>query len=128
MDKYNIIKSAEDVRLLEEASNGMHDGIIVSIEFKNDGINRTGDYSMSFDYQKVELKLRVRVTSDFDKVIELYFKEVYEYNLSNCPFDDIFMFSIVFEGLGVIWRDDVPDAPSSNYIHAKELSWRIISD
>lgn len=128
MDKYNIIKSAEDVRILEEASNGMHDGIIVSIEFKNDGINRIGDYSMSFDYQKVELKLRIRVTSDFDKIIELYFKEVYEYNLSNCPFDDIFMFSIVFEGLGVIWRDDVPHASFSNYIHAKELSWRIISD
>ena len=128
MDKYNNIKSAEDVRILEEASNGMHDGIIVSIEFKNDGIIRTGDYSMRFDYQKVELKLRIRVTSDFDKLIELYFKEVYDYNLHNCPFEEMFTFSIAFDGLGIIWRDDVPNSTSSNYIHAKELSWRIVSD
>ncbi len=126
---YNIIKTNEDVRLLEESSNGLHDGIIVSIDFQNRGINRTGEYSMAYEHDKVDMKLRIMVTSDFDKIVELYFKEVHQYRLDSHPFDEIFWFSIEFDTFGnVTWRDSLPGDSSANFVYAREMSWRIVSE
>lgn len=126
---YNIIKTNEDVRLLEESSNGLHDGRIVSIDFQNRGINRTGEYSIAYEHDKVEMKLRILVTSAFDKIIELYFKGVHQYRLDSYPFDDIFGFSIEFDKRGyVTWRDSLPGDSLANFVHAREMSWRIVSE
>ena len=126
---YNLIKTDDDVRLLEESSNGLHDGIIVSIDFQNHGINRTGEYSIAYEHDKVEMKLRIRVLSDFDKLIELYFKEVQEYRLDSYPFDEFFGFFIEFDTRGyVTWHDSLPGDCSANFVCARELSWRIVSE
>lgn len=126
---YNIIKTENDVRELRELSNNMHDGIVISLDFKNHGIIRTGEYSIRYEYDKVDIKLQIMVTSICDKVFELYFKGVDRYRINSNSFDEILEFAVKFDEHGwVTWYDDYPNDNLANFVHAMEMSWRIVSD
>ena len=123
------IENKGDAELFLERTNGLHDGYIISAEYKNDGIEMVnGGYE--FHPEKTELKLSVLVTSIGDAIVEIIFSGVYSWRISN-EFDEILDAAIFFDNHGsVVWYDDASAGynyeVSGSYAVAKEMTWRIL--
>jgi len=128
--KYTEIKTNEDVATLFRVSNGMHDGHVVSVEYKNKAA-----LGNIYDYSKISLRLRILVSSVKDMIVELLFDTVYDYrivdSISGC---DILGFSLSLDEYGnVTFTDDLfspdfEDSPNVSYVKAKHLCWRVLED
>jgi hypothetical protein len=125
MAEHLKIENRTDAELFLARVNGLHDGHIISAEYKNDGIEIVkGGYE--FHPEKTELKLSVLVTSIGDTIVEMIFDEVSEWRIQSGYCDDILDSHISFDINGfVIWSDDQSEYSDIRVV-AKNMRWRII--
>lgn len=125
MVEYLKIENSCDAELFLERVNGLHDGHIISAEYKNDGIEIVKD-GYEFHPEKTELKISVLVTSIGDTIVEMIFDGVSEWRIQSGYCDDIMDSYISFDINGfVIWSDDESECGDIRVV-AKNMRWRSI--
>ena len=124
--EYLEIKTNEDAGKLQILSNGMHDGYIISAEYRADPID-------IYDYTKKSLILKVLVTSVEDLTIELCFDNVYDYRINDSVSSyGIQQFSVFFDEhkntvfIDDLYTTDFKDVPLMTYVVAGRLRWRML--
>ncbi len=123
------VRTGDGAREFLDRVNGLHDGYIISVDYKHNGIEISDD-GYDFYPDRTELKLSVLVTSIGDTIVEMTFSGVRDWRISN-EFDEMLEAAIFFDNHGqVVWYDDAGcgyDYRScGSYVVAKEMCWRIV--
>ena len=128
MNNYYSIKSPADIDTFIEKTNALHDGYIVAVEYRNNGIKISGDV-YEFNPELKQLIIRVLITSIQDAVLEMEFENVLEWKItqSNC---DILEAGVSFDEKGfIIWADGAIDLnnvqENDSYVIAGKMKWRL---
>ena len=128
--QWHPIRTEADVQVFDERSNGLHDGHIIGVEFRNTGIRPAEEGGLYLDYAGKNLTLQVLVTSlKGHPVFELSFRNVWEYQIQDYGFSDMIGFSIVFQENGsLLWADDICSdiqlLKQGTYVIAKTMEYR----
>ena len=129
--EFKSIKTQEDAAAFLTETNGLHDGELLSVEYKNDGITKIRG-GHSFDPEKTSLTLKILVTSICDTVVELEFNNLYEWQIKYDQME-ITHTSVIFNDDGwVLWLDDYyidkKALKNCSYVIADSMKWRITED
>ena len=128
---YHAIKTAADVQKFENVSNGLHDGYITHVAYRNSGIS-ADDASLHFDYTGTSLVLHVLVTSlPKHPTFEILFHRITEWRMNQDYYSDMTGFSILFLDNGMmLWADDtagnIDDLKQGSYVVAESIQYRIL--
>ncbi|MCH5153573.1 MAG: hypothetical protein J1F71_00020 [Clostridiales bacterium] len=129
MNNYYSIKSPADIDTFIEKTNALHDGHIVAVEYRNNGIKISGDvYELNSELK--QLIIRVLITSIKDAVLEMEFENVLEWKISQAD-NDILEAGVSFDEKGfIVWADGAIDLNNvqgnDSYVIAKKMKWRIL--
>lgn len=129
MAQYHLIQTDTDIAHFEDISNGLHDGYIIQVDYRNTGISHC-DGGLQFDYDGLSLTIHVLVTSlPGHPTFELLFHNVPEWQIRQYQFFDMLGFSIVRLDNGYfLWTDDVSsnmeDLKQGSYVVAESIRWR----
>ena len=93
MDNYFPIKNLADINTFIEKTNALHDGYIISVEYRNNGI-KISDEAYEFNPELTQLKIRVLITSIYDAVLEMVFENISEWKITETC-GDILMIKIL---------------------------------
>lgn len=130
MNNYHLIRKAKDIKRFIEETNALHDGYIIAIEYKHNGIK-----PISYGYEvcpnMTQLMIHIMVTSINDTIVELIFDDILDWKITN-PTDQILdSFIFMDKNDWFIWSDDSSDQSNYKengfYVIAKNIKWRIIS-
>ena len=127
--QYSTIQSVADVQVFQDTANGLHDGYITYVEYRNSGIASQGNY-LSFDHSGRSLVIHVRVTSlPGDPTFEILFRGVAEWQIKEADASDITDVSILFLDDGrMLWADDctpcIPELKQGSYVVAESIQYR----
>ena len=129
--EFKSIKTTEDVTAFLDETNGLHDGELLTVEYKNNGIIKIGG-GHSFEWEKTSLTLKVLVTSICDTVVEIEFNTLYEWQIRYDQ-TEITHTSVIFNDDGrVLWLDDYyidsGHLKNHSYVVAESMKWRITED
>ena len=129
--EFRRIESQEDAEVFIEETNGLHDGELLAVQYKNDGITKIRG-GHSFDCEKTSLTLKILVTSICDTVVEIEFNNLYEWQIKYDQ-GEITDTSVIFNGDGrVLWLDDLyidhKTLKNCSYVIAETMKWRIIEN
>lgn len=127
-EQIRAIKTQKDVETFLEQSNGLHDGYILSVQFSHNGYKPQENGSICVYPEDNELKIRILITSIWNTVIELVFKEVSEWQLRD-DMGDIFETSVsVSEDGKIVWTDafstDEETRKNGSYVIARSMEYR----
>lgn len=119
MSEYNEIRTAEDVIFYQNQTEGLHDGVIISaeyrVDFQSDGIESAWNGNT--------LTLKVLATGMTDvPVVELVFDYVKDLKIAGFS-PEIFESVIEFRKPGIIWKSELSE--QSDYVKASTMRWRI---
>ena len=125
---FQPIKNRRDIFSFLDASNGLHDGFIVSVGYEHAGF--TWGNPMLVDPSKAVLTLRIMVTSIHNTLVELRFEGVHEWQLKNDP-SGLPEAAVWFTPRGLVaWCSDATASPDllrdADYVLAEDLRWRIV--
>ena len=129
MFHYHSIQTEADIARFDEVSNGLHDGHIIQVDYRNTGISCC-DGGLQFDYDGLSLTIHVLVTSlPGHPTFELLFHNVPEWQIRQYQFFDMIGFSIVRLDNGYfLWADDISshmeDLKQGSYVIAGSIRWR----
>ena len=129
MSNYYSINTSTDIDTFIEKTNALHDGYIVAVEYRNNGIKISGDV-YEFNPELKQLKIRVLITSIQDAVLEMEFENILEWKITETNYD-ILEASVSFDEKGfVVWADGAIDLnnvqENDSYVIAKKMKWRIL--
>lgn len=129
MNSYYSIKSLADIDTFIKKTNALHDGYIITVDYRNDGIKISGDV-YEFNPELKQLKIRVLITSIQDAVLEMEFENVLEWKITEADYD-ILEANVSFDKNGfVIWADGAIDLNNvqgnDSYVIAEIMKWRIL--
>ncbi len=129
MDNYFPIKNLADINTFIEKTNALHDGYIISVEYRNNGI-KISDDAYEFNPELTQLKIRVLITSIYDAVLEMVFENISEWKITETC-GDILEACVVFNDKDlIVWSDDKINLHqlerNDSYVIAKKMKWRIL--
>ena len=125
---FNNIETTNDIQSFLEKTNLLHDGYILSIQYTNNGIEKTKDgYCFCPCMQK--LTIRILITSFYDTVVEIEFDNIHEWQISNV--DCIFAAYVTFNEQNlIVWSDDYftdsDQLKKGTYVIAESMKWRVV--
>lgn len=130
MDNYFSIKNLTDIDTFIEKTNALHDGYIIDVEFRNDGIIKKSSNCYEFDYKFERLKIRVLITSMQDAVLEMVFENIVKWRMTEDN-SDITDTAVCFDDKGyIVWSDDAFDLDNieknDSYVIAEKMKWRFL--
>lgn len=129
MDEYIAITNQQDIERFIDETNGLHDGYIIGVEYRNEGISSVPG-GHSFDPTRTSLRLRVLVTSMWDAVVELLFENIQQWQIRDEQWDMTDISLSVDEKGWITWADDYSTAPEirvkGSYVVARSMKWRIM--
>lgn len=130
MSEYQSIQTPQDADHFIEAVNGLHDGYVTHFEYVNDGVEQRDD-GLFFDYSKVNLKMKVLITSlEGHPTVEIVFGNVYRVQFYCFYFSDIFSSSFAFIEHSIVWADSHSAVDQfladCTYCEAESIVWRWI--
>ena len=123
------IKNIKDINTFLEETNSLHDGYVVNVRYKNDGISKIegGHY---FEPSKTKLVLQILVTSIRDAVVEIEFENLLEWQIKDNHLDILDVSVFFNEENLIVWMDDIytsaEDMKKGSYVIAESMKWRII--
>ena len=125
------IKKNQDIAEFLKETNSLHDGYIISVEYRNDGISNIGGVIFQ-DSNSSSLKISILVTSISNTVVELEFEHVVEWQVKSGRFE-IVDTAVAFEDDGhIVWVDDTcildPQRKEGSYVVAGAMKWRKYTD
>lgn len=128
MTEYQYIKTPQDADRFIEEANGLHDGHVTHFEYVNHGIIQCDD-GLVFDYSKVNLKMKVLITSlEGHPTVEIFLGNVYRVQFHSINFSDIFYSSFAFKGRSIVWADshsaDDQFLTNCTYCESESIAWR----
>ena len=125
---YTVIKTKKDIENFIDKTNGLHDGYIIGVQYTNDGIAKS-DYGYDFDPEQTELVLQILVTSVCNRVVEIAFEDLLEWQIKDNRQEITDTTVLLDENGSVIWLDDVytsaAEVKTGSYVIAKTMKWRI---
>lgn len=128
MAEYLAITNQRDIDRFLDESNGLHDGYIIGVEYRNEGI-RSVPGGHSFDPTRTSLRLWVLVTSLYDTVVELLFEGIQEWQIRDEQWDMTEISVSLDERGRITWTDDYSTDPEirvkGSYVVARSMKWRI---
>ncbi|MCH5158557.1 MAG: hypothetical protein J1F33_05115 [Clostridiales bacterium] len=129
MNNYYTIKSPADINTFIEKTNALHDGYIIAVEYRNNGIKILGDV-YEFNHELNQLKIRVLITSIQDAVLEMVFEDILKWRITEDN-SDISESGVCFDEKGfIMWADGAIDLNNvqgnNSYVIAKKMKWRIL--
>lgn len=129
MDTYHSITTQADIARFLEETNNLHDGYIISVQYRNDGIVPIPN-GHEFHHENTELRVQILVTSIYDTVVELLFTGIDEWQIKDDMWDMI-QTSVSFAGHGrVIWTNDYSTVPEvrkdCSYVIATSMKWKFL--
>ena len=129
MNKYYSIKSFADLDTFKEKTNALHDGYIIAVEYRNNGIKISGDV-YEFNPELEHLIIRVLITSIQNAVLEMVFESVLEWKITKTQ-SDILEVAVCFNDNGfLVLTDDATNLENfidnDSYVIAKKMKWRFL--
>lgn len=129
MNKYYSIKSFADLDTFKEKTNALHDGYIIAVEYRNNGIKISGDV-YEFNPELEHLIIRVLITSIQNAVLEMVFESVLEWKITKTQ-SDIVEVAVCFNDNGfLVLTDDATNLENfidnDSYVIAKKMKWRFL--
>ena len=129
--EYISVKTPAEIKTFYEKTNSLHDGHVISVNYSNSGISRNSDGCLVDEPYKNELVIKVMVTSLWDRIVELKFTGVLEYQLKEYYTSYIYSADINVDDHGfVIWSDEpwkTCDPSKMSFVKAINLEWRILN-
>ena len=129
---FNEIKTEKDIQYFLEKTNSLHDGYIVGVQYTNDILTNVDENGYFTNPDATKLIIRILVTSIFDTLVEIEFKNLWKWQVLNDTYHYVILdTSVSFNGKGyIIWADDAliepEDIEGSSYAIAKSMKWRIV--
>lgn len=129
MDTYHSITTRADIARFLEETNDLHDGYIISVQYRNDGIECV-PHGHVFHPEKTELRIQILVCSIFNTVVELLFTGIHEWQIKD-DMCDMIQTSVSFDKHGqVIWTNEYSTAPAvrkdCSYVIAASMKWKFL--
>ena len=126
---FKSIKTQKDIQEFLEATNRMHDGHVIGVQYANKGITRTGN-TVYYHPEQTVLTLQILVTSIWDTVVEIEFEGLCEWQIYD-KFSDIFATTLSFDDEGHIVWADVPwqtheELKRGSFVIAESMKWQIV--
>lgn len=132
MQNYHAIKSQKDIDTFIEQSNALHDGYVLSVQYHRSGIKRLGDGRLEFCPEDSELTIRIMITSIWDTVIELHFRGVTEWQVTDSEWAILGTSVSVSQSGLIVWTDgDTTDEAArqdGSYVVAESMEYRFCED
>ena len=126
------IRTQEDIEAFLEASNGLHDGYILSVQFFHNGYKPQKDGSLRVYPEDNELKIRILITSIWDTVIELIFKNVSDWQVHDNMWDITETAVSLSESGQIVWTDefttDEEARKNGSFVVAGSMEYRFLED
>ena len=126
---FKTIRTDEDIREFLDRTNHLHDGYILALDFRNEGITKEGENRHRIDPSQTKLSLRILVTSILDTVVEIEFENLSQWQIKNGAWDDITDTSVTFdEENRIVWSDDSyanNETESGSFVVCGSMKWRI---
>ena len=127
MTEYREIKTEADAEAFIKETNGLHDGYVIDLQYKNDGIEIV-DGGYDFYTDRSELRMKVLVTSIMDTIVEMIFSGVDEWRVCSGTQDILDSYISFPSDETIIWADSDSDyeeyAPCR--VMARSMRWRKI--
>ena len=130
MSNYHLIQTAKDISSFIEESNALHDGYIIAVEYKHNGIKAI-NWGYEFCPDMTQLIIRIMVTSINDAVVELIFDNILDWKMTGTQNEILDSYIFMTENGWLVWSDDANNKSSykenSFYVIAEKIKWRIVS-
>ena len=112
-----------------EKTNALHDGYVISVQYRNDGISKVyGGHC--FSPEQTKLTLQILVTSIWDAVVELEFEGLLEWQIKDNQWEILDTAVLFDEKNRVVWSDDtyvdMEELRKGSYAIAESMKWRIV--
>ena len=133
--QYQEIRTAADIEVFRDISNGLHDSYITYVCYNSGGVVVERSYQREthdFAMERNSLILHLFVTSlPEPTTFELVFEEVYIWQVSEYYYEDITCFTLKFLEYGwIFWANDIcddisdPQLKDRSYVKAKRMRYR----
>ena len=126
---YHSINNNKDISHFLEKTNWLHDGYIIGVEYRNDGITKIDKGGYFIEPERTRLFLRILVTSILNTVVEMEFTALTEWQIKENQWEILDTFLGFDEQGNVVWADsestDKDELKEGSYIVAKSMRWRI---
>ena len=126
---FQTIKTKKDIETFLDSVNGLHDGYVIGVQYEHKG--HTFEKFHRIDPAFTELKMQILVTSIYNKIVELVFSSLVEWQINDNEFYEILDTAVSLEDNGtIVWADDCSTDPvdrkGGSYVVAKEMKWRFL--
>ena len=128
---FKSIKTQKDIQEFLEATNRMHDGHVIGVQYANKGITRTGN-TVYYHPEQTVLTLQILVTSIWDTVVEIEFENILDWQMKSDT-DYIFSAFVDFiEPKRIVWSGafftNMDSIKNNSYVIAKSMKWRMVGE
>lgn len=124
-ETFYTIETNEDIKFFLDNTNGLHDGHLIGVEYIHNG--HTGGNPRFINPELTELRIRYMVTSIQNKVVELGFSALSEWQIRDNSFDITDTAVSICENGQIIWADDYSTEPDirevGSYVIAGKMKW-----
>ena len=125
---FSQIRSEEDIKYFLETNNMLHDSYIIDAQYQDCGINRI-DNCLTFSPDQTNLTIRILVTSDFDKIIEIEFKNLIEWQIKNNSTSIFSAYAHILDNGFILFSSEFctnfEDFKNYSYVIAETMKWRV---
>ena len=125
---FTKIRSEEDIKYFLETNNTLHDSYIIDAQYQNSGIKRI-DNCLTFSPDQTKLTIRILVTSDFDKIVEIEFETLIEWQIKNNSTSIFAAYAHILDNGFILFSSEFcanfEDFKKYSYVIAKSMKWRV---
>lgn len=129
-ETFHAIETNKDIEFFLDGINGLHDGHLIGVKYVHNG--HLGKNPHLINPELTELHIRYMVTSIQNKVVELVFSNLSEWQIRDNSFDITDTAVSLCENGQVIWADDYSTEPDireiGSYVIAEKMKWRFVID
>ena len=126
---FNSIRSKKDIEIFLDKTNSLHDGYVICVQYLNNGISSIGGV-YRFNPEQTKLILRILVTSICDRIVEIEFENLLEWQIKDNQWDITDTAVIFNEQQWIVWTDDAysneNEMKKGSYVIAKSMKWRVV--
>ena len=127
---FTKIISEEDIKYFLETNNTLHDSYIIDAQYQNSGIKRI-ENCLNFYPDQTKLTVRILVTSDFDKTVEIEFENLIEWQIKNDATSILAAYAHILDNGFILFSSefctDFEDFKNYSYVIAGSMKWRVIN-
>lgn len=119
---FRRIQNERDVTDFLEKVNGLHDGYLIGVSYVHSGHGTGNPHWIA--PEKRELLLRYQVTSVWDRIVELRFMGLRDWQIRDDG-EEILDCRVTFVGGEILWAEDPEDG---SRVRPRKMAWRIVAE